>query len=246
MLTLRLSKLSRIDSVLTSLLQTLFGKNCASGLIFKMTIISGLRKFSDYLSQVETAKESNRSLSVLDDEQENRALLFKIPDFCHMSWAKLAATSRYEHRSYPGFSEFCKFIRIQSDIVNDPITCIRSSAQGSGNRNRSNNFQSKSSPDFRPHGQGHSSQTFANRPRYSNAVTVPQHFDQAARSPSCFYCTQPHVLSNCKSFTSLPLNDRREFCKTQRLCFGCLRHGHSNRDCRNRMRCETCNRHQFP
>ena len=35
----------------------------------------GLRKFSDYLAQVETAKESNRSLSVLDDEQENRALL---------------------------------------------------------------------------------------------------------------------------------------------------------------------------
>ena len=41
----------------------------------------GFRKFSDYVAQVETAKECNRSLSVLDDEQENRALLFKIPDF---------------------------------------------------------------------------------------------------------------------------------------------------------------------
>ena len=35
-----------------------------------------LRKFSDYLAQVETAKDSTRSLSVLNDEQENRALLF--------------------------------------------------------------------------------------------------------------------------------------------------------------------------
>ena len=76
----------------------------------------GLRKFSDYLAQVETAKESNRSLSVLDDEQENRALLFKIPDFCHKGWAKQAARARVERRPYPDFSEFCKFIRYRSEI----------------------------------------------------------------------------------------------------------------------------------
>ena len=95
---------------------------------------SGLRKFSDYLSQVETAKLSNKSLSVLDDEQENRALLFKIPDFCHKGWAKKAAKARAERSPYPEFSEFCKFIRYQSEVVNDPITRIKSSSV-SGNQN---------------------------------------------------------------------------------------------------------------
>ena len=71
----------------------------------------GLRKFSDYLSQVETAKINNRSLSVLDDEQENRSLLFKIPEFCHKGWAKVAARARVERDPYPSFSAFCKFIR---------------------------------------------------------------------------------------------------------------------------------------
>ena len=203
---------------------------------------AGLRNFSDYLNSVLVAKESNRSLSILDDEHENRALLYKIPDSCYSRWCRQVAQNMARGYPYPSFSDFCEFICIEADVVNNPITSIRSLDQGSGNRNRSNNFQSKSSPDFRPQSQNRTSETFANRPRYSNAVTVPQHYDQTARSPSCFYCAQQHVLSNCQSFTSLTLNDRREFCKTQRLCFGCLRHGHSNRDCRNRMRCETCNR----
>ena len=43
---------------------------------------AGLRNFSDYLNSVLVAKESNRSLSILDDEHENRVLLYKIPDTC--------------------------------------------------------------------------------------------------------------------------------------------------------------------
>ena len=51
-----------------------------------------------------------------------------------------------------------------------------------------------------------------------------------------------HFLSDCHGFISLSLDERRNFCKSQRLCFGCFRHGHSNRDCRKRMQCATCNR----
>ena len=188
----------------------------------------GLRDFSDYLNNVLVAKESNQSLAILDDENENRILLYKIPDFCLNKWQEIVSSALMSRRSFPRFDEFCRFLSLQSHIKNNPVTAVRSGPPSSQSGNNSRTPQS--------------SQAFAGRPRYSNAVSAPQRFDQAARTPSCFYCTQPHVLSNCQSFTSLPLNDRREFCKTQRLCFGCLRHGHSNRDCRNRMRCATCNR----
>ena len=61
---------------------------------------AGLRKFSDYLRQVETAKIRLSSLAVLDDEHENRVLLYKIPDFCHKEWAKQVTRATMEHRSY--------------------------------------------------------------------------------------------------------------------------------------------------
>ena len=104
--------------------------------------------------------------------------------------------------------------------MNDPITCIRSSAQGSINCSRSNNFQSNLNSDFRPLGQGCTSQTFANRSKYSHAATsAPTH---NYGSMSCFYSNQSHLMTNCKCFQSLSVNDRRQFCWSQRLCFGCL------------------------
>ena len=49
-------------------------------------------------------------------------------------------------------------------------------------------------------------------------------------------------MTNCNGFASLSIDERRGFCKAQRLCFACLRHGHSSRDCQRRMQCATCNR----
>ena len=61
---------------------------------------TGLRNFLDYLVKVETAKKSNGSIYVLDDEQENRVILHKISDFCHRGLAKQAARARIKHRFY--------------------------------------------------------------------------------------------------------------------------------------------------
>ena len=189
----------------------------------------GLRKFSDYLCQVETAKLRNKSLFVLDDEQENRSLLFKIPSFCHSRWSRKVAQSMEEGQSYPTFSEFCKFIRIEAAVVNNPITCIKSQS----------GFNQGYRAQQGGQGQGYNSQSFSNRPRFSHAVTSPPAFNQG--SDSCFYYNQPHFLSDCHGFISLSRDERRNFCKSQRLCFGCLCHGHANTDCRKRMPCATCN-----
>ena len=116
---------------------------------------AGLRNFSDYLNSVFVAKKSNLFLSILDDEHENRALLFKIPDSCYSRSCQKVAQNMASGYPYPSFSDFCEFICIEADVVNHPVTSIRSTDQCSGNHNRSNNFQSKSSPDFRSHGQGH-------------------------------------------------------------------------------------------
>ena len=53
--------------------------------------VLGLRKFSDFLHQVEVAKLSMHSLRFLDNEQENRTLLLKLPDWCRVRWVRKVA-----------------------------------------------------------------------------------------------------------------------------------------------------------
>ena len=67
-----------------------------------------------------------------------------------------------------------------------------------GNETDPNNFQSNSNSNFRPHGQGRTSQTFANRSTYSHAAaSAPTPNDG---SMSCFYCNQSHLMTDCKGF----------------------------------------------
>ena len=182
----------------------------------------GLRKFSDYLSHVETAKTSIRSLSVLDDEQENRALLYKIPDFCHSRWSRKVAQSIEDGRSYPSFSEFCKFIRIEAEVVNNPITCIKSSGNphsNYGSRSQQSQGASQSNYNSRSQQQGQSFQR-----KFSHAAASAPQSDR--RSIECFFCKQPHLMTHCQGFLALSPADRRDFCQSEMLCFGCLRHGH--------------------
>ena len=87
--------------------------------------------------------------SVLDDEQENRALLYKIPDFCHSRWSRKVAQSIEDGRSYPSFSEICKFICIEAEVVNNPITCIKSSGSSQSNCHpRSQQSQGSLQPNY--------------------------------------------------------------------------------------------------
>ncbi|KAJ8027919.1 hypothetical protein HOLleu_30014 [Holothuria leucospilota] len=51
----------------------------------------------------------------------------------------------------------------------------------------------------------------------------------------CLLCKGEHKLDVCKQF-------RKDFVKSQNLCFGCLRHGHISKFCRNRLTCNVCSR----
>ncbi|KAL1446479.1 hypothetical protein WDU94_006614 [Cyamophila willieti] len=60
----------------------------------------------------------------------------------------------------------------------------------------------------------------------------------------CTYCKKGgHSIQNCSKFSSLPLQDRREFVETERLCYICLSNQHISVSCK-RGGCAVCkNRH---
>lgn len=61
------------------------------------------------------------------------------------------------------------------------------------------------------------------------------------RPPYCFFCpqSQDHYASDC---TAVSVEDRRRIIFSRRLCFGCLRKGHSSETCRHKhkLSCNIC------
>ena len=77
-----------------------------------------------------------------------------------------------------------------------------------------------------------------------------KHDDSAKGNPSsdkdnkyikCWLCRKPHRLMDCDVFKAKSLDERKEYVKTEKLCFNCFSKGHSLRDCRSKYRCHVNN-----
>lgn len=58
---------------------------------------------------------------------------------------------------------------------------------------------------------------------------------------SCMFCQDnEHHTHCCSELKGKSLDERRNFVKEKKLCFGCLKVGHNAKDCRHRLSCDSC------
>ena len=62
----------------------------------------------------------------------------------------------------------------------------------------------------------------------------------------CWYCSGSHLLKGCSQLREQPWNERIEFMKKKRLCFGCLKMGHMKGTCNMKATCEVCKGQHLP
>ena len=77
----------------------------------------GLRRFADFLKQCHTAIASVGSLSGLNDEQENRKMLCKLPEWIHNRLNRIAVQWKEEKNAFPPFKEFMHLISLELYIL---------------------------------------------------------------------------------------------------------------------------------
>ncbi|XP_060800865.1 uncharacterized protein LOC132901873 [Amyelois transitella] len=65
---------------------------------------------------------------------------------------------------------------------------------------------------------------------------------EPATKRTCVRCKDTHTLCHCKDFIKMEPTERREFVKTNDLCFNCLVPGHSALKCRLPVSCRICRR----
>ena len=79
----------------------------------------GLQNFSDYLQQIVVAMNKYPSLSILNDEFENKKLLKKIPSSLASRWIEMVVER--EDGIFPSFCDFAVFIKARAKVANHPL-----------------------------------------------------------------------------------------------------------------------------
>ncbi|KAJ8038832.1 hypothetical protein HOLleu_16372 [Holothuria leucospilota] len=186
-----------------------------------------LRKFADFLGQCESAMGIiPGSLTFLNDNWENRKILCKLPTWLVTRWGRFLA-SWGENRGFPPFSQFRQFVTMEANIACNPVTSLQSLKAVKPS-------DSKSS-----HKRGHSSSNSL----ATEASPVTNSNQSSIVKVKCVLCQGQHGLNDCNQFLSKTLEERKTYVRTGNLCYGCLRHGHRSKFCRNRLLCKKCSKH---
>ena len=74
--------------------------------------------------------------------------------------------------------------------------------------------------------------------RFKDKGNVQVYHSQA--TTNCPKCSENHGIFNCSDFNSLSMEDRVQFVKNNKLCFNCLRTGHSSKDCKSKSEDRIC------
>ncbi|CAJ1066523.1 uncharacterized protein LOC119799356 [Xyrichtys novacula] len=84
----------------------------------------GLRDFSDFLNACQDAMWHVKSLEILNDCEENRKLVQKLPDWMAASWNRKATEVLNKSQEFPSFKEFATFMAMEAEIACNPITFV--------------------------------------------------------------------------------------------------------------------------
>ncbi|KAM9825109.1 uncharacterized protein ACBT44_005920 isoform 1-T1 [Syngnathus typhle] len=180
-----------------------------------------LRDFADFLRSCEAATAHIKSLEILNDCNENRKILSKLPDWLAASWNRKVVEIEEQTNQFPTFSQFVEFLTREAKIACNPVTSLQSLKQCEFNKSDKLKFTKQKEIGVK------------------TLMTTSQEKTQLV----CVFCKKPkHSLHKCRSFLEKAVSDRISFIKSERLCFGCLKPGHLSKSCTNRNICERCSK----
>ena len=199
----------------------------------------GLRRYSDFLVQCETAMEKVSSLNVLNDVQENQKMISKLPKWLSNRWARVVYKSREEKNKFPLFSEFVRFLVTESNIACDPVNLRSSKINDENKRPKDPRRPERPYPRYRA-GTEIDKRNFATRSMEGDPEGDGQPKGAKPVSNPCLLCKEIHDLNSCEQFRKMEIKDRKKFAREKGLCYGCLIPGHTSKQCKKRKKCETC------
>nr|XP_054604914.1 uncharacterized protein LOC107372912 [Nothobranchius furzeri] len=180
-----------------------------------------LREFADFLTSVESAIPYVQGLQVLNDCVENQRIAAKLPDWLSARWNRKVTEFQDEHKMFPDFSHFVKFLNKEARIACNPITSLQAI--------KPTEFDNK-----------HPYKDKSRRSGTLSAKTLNTSSNEKT-FVTCLFCKKPgHTLHKCRKMMEISVEERVKFVKAENLCFGCLKYGHNSKNCKSRSVCDRC------
>ena len=82
-----------------------------------------LRRFSDFINQCVSPKETIPELGILDDGQKLKNLAQLLPSWDLQRWSHTASVHKQKYDEYPKLREFTSFLTLDAELANDAFSC---------------------------------------------------------------------------------------------------------------------------
>ncbi|XP_040191273.1 uncharacterized protein LOC120924392 [Rana temporaria] len=185
-----------------------------------------LREFADFLQGCVEAIPHVKGLAILNDCEENHKLLKKLPEWIVRRWGRIAVDELDKSQEYPTFARFTEFLQREAKIACNPIASpFLLSTKTTDERIPKRAKALNTSTQMKP-----------------STFNVPN-ISASRPKPPCLVCKdETHGVAKCLTFAAKTIDEKRAFIHENHLCFGCLRKGHTTKDCKGRHTCSICSR----
>ncbi len=165
-----------------------------------------------------------QGLQTLNDCVENQKITVKLPDWLGSRWNREATIYSDEHKMFPDFRYFVRFLNMEARIACNPITSLYAVKPTDQERSRpTEREQCKYQRN-----QNLSAKTFTTSTSEKTNIT-------------CIFCKKKgHTLHRCRKLMEKPVEERVKFVQLEKLCFGCLESGHNSKACSSRSVGDLC------
>lgn len=194
--------------------------------------VKGLQAFSLFLRGCSNLTEQVMYMRELDLPSNMRSIILKLPYKLREKWRNMACDLQERSGQRATFIDLVNFIERQVKIALDPVF-------GNIQDPQHPNVKASCSSQLRQRRKGSSYVTNVTPVREEAMARPAEHSTHSTHC--CLFCLQRnHTLGQCSQFKAKAHRDRINFIKDKGICFGCLKVGHTSKDCRSRLDCYVC------
>ena len=223
----------------SAVLATAYMKKAENWRSIKSGDRTALNKFYIFVTSISSAKQSNQDLDGTDGFEFLHMLASKLPIPLQQKWIGEVGKLREQHKS-PMLVDFERFIGQLARDENDPR--IKGLGYQARQNKASDNRSGRNTHVFAATVGSPQNRTYS-KPANDNKSGSFQNTPVCTKK-SCVYCgpDTKHVIKECRKFSTLSLEEKSNFCRTKGLCYGCLKAGHTRKQCKYPEKCTKCSR----
>ncbi|XP_003724582.2 uncharacterized protein LOC100890015 [Strongylocentrotus purpuratus] len=184
-----------------------------------------LNNFSHCLTELLNTAKDLKQCNEIDHSNNVKIAISKLPYRLREKWRHTADYIQEEKGKCIQFEDVVTFVAKAARVISNPVYGDIKGPQRRSDTTHSNVSQ----PGKRNERQGFATSISSQR---------------SSSDKYCLYCrVSTHDLETCRNLGAKPHEERIEFCRSQGLCFSCLKKAsHFAKECKSRLKCTLCQR----